>query len=62
MSIYENLLEAWGDAEAHSALHPEDWKMKVDSIGSTVSLSDMTDRWDMVFKKKCGYSKYSQSL
>ena len=49
MSLYEKLLEAWGDAEAHSALHPEDWKMKVDSIGSTVSLLDIADRWDMVF-------------
>ena len=52
MSLYEKLLEAWGDSKAHSALHPEDWKMKVDSIGSTVSLLDIldiTDRWDMVF-------------
>ena len=43
MSLYEKLLETWGYAKAHSALHPEDWKMKVDSIGSTISLSDITD-------------------
>ena len=50
MSLHEKLLEAWGDAEAYSALHHEDWQMKMHSSGSTVSLSDMTERWDMVFK------------
>ena len=51
MSFHEKLLEAWGDAKAYSALHHEDWQMKMHSSGSTVSLSEMTDRWDMVFKK-----------
>ena len=50
MSLHEKLLEAWGDAKAYSALHHEDWQMKMHSSGSTVSLSDMTERWDMVFK------------
>ena len=50
MSLHEKLLEAQGDAEAYSALHHEDWQMKMHSSGSTVSLSDMTERQDMVFK------------
>ena len=50
MSLHEKLLKAWGDAEAYSSLHDEDWQMKMHSNGSTVSLSDMTERWDMVFK------------
>ena len=50
MSLNEKLLEAWGDAEAYNTLHHEDWQMKMHSSNSTVSLSDMTDRWDMVFK------------
>ena len=50
MSLHEKLLQAWGDAKAYSALHNEDLQMRMHSSGSTVSLSDMTDRWAMVFK------------
>ena len=50
MSLCEKLLEARGDAEAYRALHHEDWQMKMHCSGSTVALSDMTERKDMVFK------------
>ena len=50
VSLHEKLLEAWGDAKTYRALHQEDWQMQMHSSGSTVSLSDMTDRWNIVFK------------
>ena len=50
VSSHEKLLEAWGDAKTYHALHQEDWQMKMHSSSSTVSLSDMTDRWNIVFK------------
>ena len=52
MGLFDKMEKAFQsrDVEAVAAFYYPDFQMKMHSSGSTVSLSDMTERWDMVFK------------